>query len=51
MMPGRSIEITGAWLASTVKSLEPGITTCSTSTDIRMRSGLTSSNLNVAAIV
>ena len=52
MMPGRSAEITGAWPASTVKSPSmPGTTTWPASSDSAMRSGVTSSNLNVPAML
>ena len=49
--PGRSAEMTGACPGSTVKSPStPGTTTWAASSDSAMRSGVTSSNLNVPAI-
>ena len=51
MMPGRSAEMTGAWPGSTVKSPStPGTTTWAASSESAMRSGVTSSKLNVPAI-
>src|SRR5690349_1632496 len=51
MMPGRSAEMTGACPGSTVNSPStPGTTTCATSSESAIRSGVTSSNLNVPAM-